>query len=144
MRPTFLQFRSPKEKTPDPYDICLTCDGSKLGLGRNKSPTFAKSKRFEQYHDIARKTGYFVGPGSYSQNKMVKIKGPFLYRPLHFNRDPKKLIMVGDSLMVTKNDFNDIEFQRSKSQYKKSSTLEKLSPSLERFRSPKSPSSQKL
>ena len=100
MRPTFLQFRSPKERTPDPYDIKVTCDGSHLIYPKSKSPTFSREKRFKQYNDEARKTGYMLGPGSYSYIGGSKIKGGYLYKPLNGIRgDVKDAYYVGQILV---------------------------------------------
>lgn len=100
MRPTFLQFRSPKERTPDPYDVNLTCEGRTIGCRRAKSPSFGREKRFKQYIAESKKTGFMVGPGSYNKMPQIKIKGGCLYKPLHGLRgDPRESFYVGQLLV---------------------------------------------
>lgn len=107
MRPTLLQFRNPKERTPDPYDIRVTCDGSPLGCIRSKSPTFGRDKRFRQYDNEARKTGYRIGPGSYSSLTPGKVKGGMAYKPLFgIKADPKECFYVGQLLVREPNLIN--------------------------------------
>ena len=130
MRPTFLQFKSPKERTPGFYDTHITSNGDSLDLKKKNSPTFARSKRFMCYNERAKRTGFFVGPGAYSQEKMIKIKGPYLYKPLYTDRDPKDLMMIGDCLVPMKIETKNLNSQRSRSQTRPSSTQEKFSPSL--------------
>jgi hypothetical protein len=100
MRPTFLQFRSPKERTPDPYEIRITSNGSPIGCLRTKSPSFSRDKRFRQYDNEARKTGYRIGPGSYSLLGSGKVKGGIAYKPLLGAKgDPKESFYVGHLLV---------------------------------------------
>ena len=101
MRPTFLQFRSPKERTPDPYDARVTCNGSFLEYKRKKSLTFSKTKRFKQYDFEAKKTGYMVGPGSYNSLNTVKVKGAYSYKPLYgIQGDLQDCFYVGNNLVL--------------------------------------------
>lgn len=92
MRPTYLQFRSPKEATPCPYSPGVTARGKKLSYhpASNKS-TFGKSRRFADYDTNARRVGPLVGPLSYSTNQSsigkARIKGGLAYRNLHNNKD---------------------------------------------------------
>ena len=65
MRPTLLDFRSPKERTPAPYKPMVTRDGSTLSSSNDKSPRIGKGQRFRQYKINAKNTGYMVGPGTY-------------------------------------------------------------------------------
>ena len=83
MRPTLLNFRSPKESTPGPYDTRVRFDGSPLEYCKAKSPTFSREKRFKQYENEAKRTSSMIGPGSYSQLRITKIKGSCIYKPLH-------------------------------------------------------------
>lgn len=67
MRPTYLEFRSPKEKTPDFYSPKVTCVGKSLGfVDGSGSKTFTQSKRFQQYEVDAKRTPCRVGPGCYA------------------------------------------------------------------------------
>lgn len=54
MRPTYLQFRSPNEKTPAHYDVTSTFEGDTLNFkskSLNKRPLILpKEKRFLHYH----------------------------------------------------------------------------------------------
>jgi hypothetical protein len=93
MRPTHLQFRSPKEKTAE-YNVPVVTNGGSLLLAevsQQTHPTFAKSKRFSQYEDNSKITGYRVGPGSYTPNNSsigrARIKGGTVYRKYHGNKD---------------------------------------------------------
>ena len=101
MRPTFLQFRHPKERTPDPYDPQITYNGGALGYTRTKSPTIGRGKRFFQYDIEAKKTGYMVGPGSYQNLNADKIKGGCPYKPLYGAKgDIKDCYYVGNILVL--------------------------------------------
>ena len=105
MRPTFLQFRSPKEKTPDPYHPTITYNGKSLEYVKAKSPSFSKAKRFKEYEADAKKTGHIVGPGSYSNNSLKKIKGGCLYKPLYGVRgNIKNCFYVGQLLVINSPD----------------------------------------
>ena len=73
MRPTNLQYRSPKQKTPCHYDNCMTHQGHPLAFpvqtqGKSKKRSFPSEQRFRQYDQWARVTGNFVGPGTYNDH----------------------------------------------------------------------------
>lgn len=108
MRPTFLQFKSPKERTPDPYDINITSNGSSLNSFNRKSPVFSKAKRFLIYNEDAKKTGYLVGPGTYSTKPLPKIKGGVIYKPFHIKSNPSSLLYIGDSLINSSHELRSI------------------------------------
>ena len=95
MRPTLLQFRSPKERTPDGYYPTISSDGRALQFsspkGNKRKSSFSTAKRFQQYDVESKKTGFMVGPGTYKPDnlnignaRMVKV---CLYKPLHNNKD---------------------------------------------------------
>ena len=93
MRPTHLQFRSPKEKTAE-YTIPVVTNAGSLLLAEVstlKHPTFPKSKRFPQYEDSSKITGFRVGPGSYTPTNTsigrARIRGGTVYRKYHGNKD---------------------------------------------------------
>jgi hypothetical protein len=91
MRPTYLEFRSPKEKTPDAYNPAVTIYGKRLGFSPNRlSGTFSQSKRFQQYEIDAKRTGFRIGPGSYENPKLEIVKpkkgGP-VYKAFHGSKD---------------------------------------------------------
>lgn len=91
MRPTYLEFRSPKEKTPDAYNPVVTSQGKRLGFTTTRvHGTIPQGKRFRQYDIDAKRTGYMLGPGSYEAPRMEIIKpkkgGP-VYRPFHGTKD---------------------------------------------------------
>ena len=107
MRPTSLQFRSPKERTAE-YNIpVVTKEGIILlpVVSKQNHPTFSKSKRFSQYDDFAKITGYRVGPGSYGveQTSIAKsrIKGTHIYRGFHGQKDVTNngYFLVGNQMM---------------------------------------------
>lgn len=100
MRPTCLNFRSPKERTPDPYDITITCTGSSIKSPNKRTPSFSRDKRFKQYEYEAKKTGYLIGPGSYLFSSIPRIKGGVRYKPFHIKKNPNELIYVGQSLLI--------------------------------------------
>ena len=112
MRPTQLHFRSPKEKTAEFNHPAVTKEGTILlaTVCEKRHPTFAKSKRFSQYGECARTTGYRVGPGSYSPGKSTigktRIRGGHLYKSFHGNKDVTNngYIFVGQQ-MVFDNSF---------------------------------------
>ena len=84
MRPTNLNFRHPRESTPDPYDVILTTNGIPLFESKKHiKATFSTSERFKQIKSD--KTSFWRGPGSYDmsymnigKNKPGKVH---IYRP---------------------------------------------------------------
>jgi hypothetical protein len=67
MRPTFLQFRSPKEQTGEFLNPTLTNDGKSLkpqSIDFSKS-TFPKGQRWEHIRELTCRTSYKIGPGCY-------------------------------------------------------------------------------
>lgn len=103
MRATDLGFRSPKEKTPGPYQPVKTFDGKELfdSVPHSQTPTFSKEKRFQQYTQEAQRTGMRVGPGSYNVEKPLAAAGPVPYRALHGGVDTSTngYYMVGNHLV---------------------------------------------
>ena len=107
MRPTELQFRSPKERTAEFNMPVVTKEGTILlpVISKQNHPTFSKSKRFSQYEDFAKITGYRVGPGSYGiENTSIaksRIKGTHIYRGFHGQKDVTNngYILVGNQMM---------------------------------------------
>ena len=92
MRPTDLNFRSPKEKTPDARYPIVTFDGRNLVFApSNNKGNFSQSKRFTQYDIEAKKTGYRVGPGAYDncmeEIAKSKAKGAPVYKEFHGGKD---------------------------------------------------------
>lgn len=92
MRPTDLKFRHPSEKTPDPYNPCVTTTGGALFHKRlrNKS-SLPTAKRFV---DIGGdKTSFWRGPGSYDLSYQSigkrKLRGVPVYRPFHGDKEMK-------------------------------------------------------
>ena len=92
MRPTSLNFRSPKEKTPDARYPVVTFDGRNLAF----TPTsikgnFSQGKRFSQYEIEAKKTGYRVGPGAYDnyieEISKSRFRGGPIYKEFHGGKD---------------------------------------------------------
>lgn len=72
MRPTDLNYRSPKQRTPAFYPIPTTHVGQALNfrpLSKNMKPTFPGERRFMQYDAWERVTGKFLGPGSYNDHE---------------------------------------------------------------------------
>lgn len=105
MRPTLLQFRSTKEKTPLSYDAKSTYDGRSLSFnspkGDPKRRTFSCERRFIAYDILAKRTGYRVGPGSYSPELYKpKIRSGSPYRDLHNQKDTANngYYMVGNTI----------------------------------------------
>ena len=105
MRPTLLQFRSSKEKTPLSYDARSTYDGRLLCFnspkGDPKRRTFSCERRFIAYDILAKRTGYRVGPGSYSPELYKpKIRSGSPYRDLHCQKNTANngYFMVGNTM----------------------------------------------
>ena len=105
MRPTLLQFRSTKEKTPLSYDAKSTYDGRLLSFnspkGDPKRRTFSCERRFIAYDILAKRTGYRVGPGSYSPELYKpKIRSGSPYRDLHCQKNTANngYYMVGNTM----------------------------------------------
>jgi hypothetical protein len=105
MRPTLLNFRSPKERTPAPYNPPVTCDGRNLFESPRIKTTIPHEKRFRHYDTDASKTGIMVGPGSYRDNQKAvgkgNIRGGILYRSYHKTRPTENnaYYMIGNHLV---------------------------------------------
>lgn len=107
MRPTELQFRSPKEKTAEFNIPVVTKVGTILLpiVSKQNHPTFSKSKRFSQYEEFAKITGYRVGPGSYGfENTSIaksRIRGTHVYKGFHGQKDVTNngYILIGNQMM---------------------------------------------
>lgn len=103
MRPTFLNFRPPWEKTGEYVDPDVTFDGRKLNFApksQNKSmATWSQSERFLETTQGHRVT---VGPGDYNVENNLYWKtqpGPKICKDNSF-QDPKgKYVYVGDRLV---------------------------------------------
>ncbi|OMJ66043.1 hypothetical protein SteCoe_37257 [Stentor coeruleus] len=105
MRPTLLNFRSTKEKTPLSYDARGSYDGRIISFhspkGDPKKRTFAYEKRFIAYDTLAKRTGYRVGPGSYSPELYrPKIRSGSPYREFHNQKNTANngYYMVGNCM----------------------------------------------
>lgn len=91
MRATNLQFRSPKEYTPSPYDVRVTKDGAPLQYNQrpiSAKGTFSKESRFSIFRDLERRMPTDIGPGSYHyKNGCIEAtameKGTLTYKKLH-------------------------------------------------------------
>jgi len=105
MRPTYLQFRSPKEQTGEYLNVNVTSDGKSLKYKAKEAmkSTWSKGQRWEHIKEVARRTSYKVGPGCYnfaiSTNRgrgAVIVKDQANAAPINGNFD---YIYVGDTLM---------------------------------------------
>lgn len=102
MRPTDLKFRSPKEKTPDPYDTFVTANGVQLFQGklRRKSSFSTANRFFEVKSD---KIGFWRGPGSYDLSYQCigkkKPKGGHVYKPLYRAKPNNAYYYIGDQIV---------------------------------------------
>lgn len=89
MRPTDIGLANPRAKTPGPYRVLTTHFGDYLGpVHRSflRSGSFTRSRRFDQYRDLERRTGP-VGPGSYSTSYTPKQAGGHIrISPLRLQR----------------------------------------------------------
>lgn len=74
MRPTLLHFRSPKEKTPEFYDIRTTYTGEALNFKNSsinkRQSNFPQADRFPQFDFYSSGSGVncFIGPGTYNDH----------------------------------------------------------------------------
>eukprot|EP00347_Sterkiella_histriomuscorum_P000304 403376396 len=76
MRPTELQFRSPKQRTAEFLKFNVTSDGRKLSFisqSQNRKRTFPSQQRFPQYRDWEQVTGKFLGPGTYNDGSSFQL-----------------------------------------------------------------------
>jgi hypothetical protein len=104
-----LCFRSPKERTPDPYNPRVSFDGKPLQFSttrtRSVKTSLPRSKRFVQYETDAHRTAFIVGPGSYDTASSAvgrsKVRGGPVYRPYHIGKgvEDHGYFMVGDQLV---------------------------------------------
>lgn len=107
MRPTLLNFRSPKEKTPSYFDPKMTYDGRFLAFnspkGSGKTSNFSNEKRFSWYKH-SQGGGFRVGPGSYtpmcSRYGKDRVICGSPYRDLHVTIENSNNVMVGDQIVV--------------------------------------------
>lgn len=109
MRPTLLDFRSPKERTPDFYNPDVTYDGRKISYSPERAGTIPHSARFTQYRDAEIRTAIIVGPGSYTNDPDSISKSPgravFKYSRPHCSKQTGNngYFMVGDHLVFDAN-----------------------------------------
>ena len=107
MRPTDLHFRSPKEKTAEFLYPVLTSYGKRIPFlnGEKTKGSFSQSRRFPDYEEHARKTGYRVGPGAYETHQtaigVANIKGTPCYHNTHGGKvlSNNGYIYVGNSII---------------------------------------------
>lgn len=123
MRPTYLQFRNPKERTPDPYDVLVTANGKELLGSRKKFKTdFSVSERFKEVQSD--KASFWRGPGSYDLSYMsMSKKRPgkvHVYKPFHIPGCQNHYFYYGSSLVT--NDKNSILTQNKPVQRSRSTT----------------------
>ena len=89
MRPTDLQFRSPKEFTPSPYDVRATRSGKALDYSA-RSSSIGRGRRFRQYEIDAKRVGQLVGPGAYNADALsigkARIVGGCRYSVLYIDQ----------------------------------------------------------
>jgi hypothetical protein len=75
MRPTLLNFRCPKERTPEFYDNIVTKNGQYLNFKTitqsKKLTTIPQTKRFECYktYSVGSGVSSFLGPGTYNDHE---------------------------------------------------------------------------
>lgn len=75
MRPTYLEFRNPNQKTPGAYYPKVTYVGKNLGfVSGSIRGTFSQTRRFKQYEVDAKRTPCKVGPGYYSCSSLELTK----------------------------------------------------------------------
>lgn len=108
MRPTLLNFRSPKERTPFYFDSKQTYDGRNLSFsspkGSGKTSKFSNEIRFGWYKYL-KGISYPAGPGSYSpactRSGKSRITSGVPYRKLYGLKDDssKGYEMVGDQIV---------------------------------------------
>lgn len=109
MRPTLLQFRSPKERTPEFYNPDVTYDGRKISYTPDRSTTIPHSARFPQYKEAETKTTIIVGPGAYENDPNSISKSPvrsiLRYSRPHGGKQTGNngYFMVGDQLVFDAN-----------------------------------------
>ena len=127
MRPTLLGFRSTKEKTPSSYNTRSTYDGRSLCFSSPKGDirrsSFSHERRFLAYDILARRTGYRVGPGTYSPDTFKdKIKSGSPYKELHLQQKTENngYYMVGNCL-----EFEPAMLLGSKKKLQKEKTIAK-------------------
>ena len=75
MRTTCMNFRDPRQATPDPYLYPFmesgVCSNDHIMLGKGKKGSMAKDDRFGYnsiYHLMMKKTTDEVGPGCYNDD----------------------------------------------------------------------------
>jgi len=119
MRPTCLNYRSPKEQTGEYLTPQVTSNGSRSTLGGVYYPesksTFSRGQRWGHIDHIARRTSYLIGPGCYqvpiSTNKGISV----VMRPESIiysdQTNDKDYMYVGNTLVR-----RDYETRRSVSQ----------------------------
>jgi len=110
MRPTQLNFRSPKEQTGEFLCPGITYTGANLQhvtFYRGKT-TFPRSARFQHITESVKKTSYRVGPGSYRVPMTTnKGLGPKLLRESVIKDGQMDYFYVGNILVKQHNGMNN-------------------------------------
>ena len=143
MRPTDLQFRSPKEATPGPYRPMVTAHGKRLAYEeRVRRCTFGVSKRFRQYDIDSKRVGTFVAPGSYNIDNLsigkAHLTGVAPYRPTHDDRDPEDngYFYIGNHLVYDPNFSRSMSRRRSSMHCSRQSSHRSVRPQSAARRTP--------
>jgi hypothetical protein len=109
MRPTELQLRKPRDRTPDFYDTKVTYNGQSLGIvnkGASSMGSLPKEKRFFFYDKQKQKTLPRVGPGAYDYYDYNTMASNCLKRCIVQYKQPNidtynnECYMVGNHLIV--------------------------------------------
>lgn len=109
MRPTELQLRKPRDRTPDFYNTKVTYSGKTLGLLQksiSNMGSLSNEKRFFFYDKQKQKTLPSVGPGSYNHYDHNTIASNCMkrcivqYRPSNIDTYNNNCYMVGNHLIV--------------------------------------------
>jgi hypothetical protein len=77
-----MRFPVSPHTTDEFYDPVVMYNGRKIALVKDKKPNFAKSRRFSNYDQDARRLGGKVGPGSYENTYLSISPQRFKTTPL--------------------------------------------------------------
>ena len=112
-----MQFRNPREVTPDPYDVVVTASGQGLlGSKKRMKATFTVSERFKVIQSD--KSSFWRGPGSYDLSCMsLAKKRPgkvHVYKPFHIPGNKSRYFYCGNSLVTTEKKLEDNSYIKPK------------------------------
>ena len=137
MRPTEIQLKRPRDRTPGPkYYSNVTSSGKTLNYAKKMKDrkTFSTEIRFKSYEDLRKRTSDNIGPGSYikDHNSMLKnslSRSTIKYLPTlqKYDSTTTNFYMVGNLLVNEPDGFLNQKKKRHRLRRSESKPLRKSS-----------------